>query len=78
MFYTNTNNTNIQQAGADINTSIHDHLLHKAVWTQNADTYQLIRSHRAPKGSSNWLTNLVARLIGNAERPFANVAQATR
>ena len=78
MFYTNTNNTYIQQAGTDINTSIHDHLLRKSVWTQGAGNYQPTRSHKASKGSNNWLSKLVASLIGNAGRPFSNATQAAR
>ena len=74
MFYTNTNNTSIQ---ADINTSFHDHLLHKAVWTQGAD-YQLTRSRKASRGSNSWLSNLIASLMGNAGQPFDGVAQAAR
>lgn len=75
MFYTNTNNTSIQ---ADINTSIHDHLLHKAVWTQGTVDYQPTRSRKASRGSNNWLSNLIASLIGNAGQPFDGIAQAAR
>ncbi len=78
MFYTNSNNTYIQQAGADINTGIHNHILNKGLWTQETNTYQLTRSQKAPKGANNWLTNLAARLIGKSGRPFNAFAQAAR
>ena len=78
MFYTNSNNYTIQQAGTDINTSIHDHLLRKSVLTQGANTYQPIRSRKARKGSNNWLINLVAHPTGKTKRSFTNVTQTAR
>jgi len=73
-----TNNYYIQQAGADINTSISDHFLRKGIWSQNADYYQPTRSQKAPQGTNNWLGNLFASLIGKFGRPYKNFAQAAR
>ena len=73
-----TNNTYIQQAGADINSSISDHFLRKGLWTQGADNYQPIRSRKARQGKKNWLVNLVASLIRKIGRPYTDFAEAAR
>jgi len=64
MFYTNAYPTNAQQAGGDINTSIHDFIIRKGTWTQDTNASQPTRSHKALRNVTNRLSNLAAKLTG--------------
>jgi hypothetical protein len=68
MSYTYNHDYTIQQVGwgqgADINTSIHDHLLRKAVFTQGVEKYQPTRSRTAPtKGIARIFQGLFSSLL---------------
>lgn len=68
MSYTNSHDYTIQQVGwgqsAEINTSIHDHILRKAAFTQDAGKYQPARSRKAPsRGITRAIQGLFSSLL---------------
>jgi hypothetical protein len=82
MFYTNTYHHIIQQAGTtqmgDMNTSIPNHLLQKAVLNHHKGAYQPTRTSRKPLSIKNFLLNLVAQLIWLPERTMTSTSQVSR
>ena len=45
---------------------------------RRAEHYSLVNSLKTPRSINNWLVNLVASLIGNAEGQIGSPAQAAR
>jgi len=80
MFTTNTHNYALQRAGSipvgDINLSVHDHLLQKAVLSQGSGSYQPIQVDSTPINIRTWLAGLAANLIWKIERMFTRTEAA--